>query len=151
MRSIVRTGFGLAAGVLFNVESFREVAELAAISRETGRQPRVAVRVNPDFELKGSGMKMGGGPKQFGVDTEDVPRVLAEEVGRRMGHDEWTVVRTHLFGSYAAGVDPLQLLERQPARVEFEAVHRLRRRCGHHAPIIGRFRPCSLAQRTASS
>lgn len=38
---------------------------------------RVAVRVNPDFELKGSGMKMGGGPKQFGVDVEIVPQMLA--------------------------------------------------------------------------
>jgi diaminopimelate decarboxylase len=38
----------------------------------------VAVRVNPDFELKGSGMKMGGGPKQFGVDAEQVPALLGE-------------------------------------------------------------------------
>jgi diaminopimelate decarboxylase len=36
----------------------------------------VAIRVNPDFELKGSGMKMGGGPKQFGLDTERVPEAL---------------------------------------------------------------------------
>jgi len=36
------------------------------------------VRVNPDFELKGSGMKMGGGPKQFGVDVEQMPELLAE-------------------------------------------------------------------------
>jgi diaminopimelate decarboxylase len=35
------------------------------------------VRVNPDFELKSSGMKMGGGPKQFGVDAERVPAMLA--------------------------------------------------------------------------
>ncbi len=31
------------------------------------------MRVNPDFELKTSGMKMGGGPKQFGIDAERVP------------------------------------------------------------------------------
>src|SRR4030095_16775759 len=41
-------------------------------------EARVAVRVNPDFELKSSGMKMGGGPKQFGVDAEDVPALLGE-------------------------------------------------------------------------
>jgi diaminopimelate decarboxylase len=35
------------------------------------------VRVNPDFELKGSGMKMGGGPKPFGIDAEAVPEALA--------------------------------------------------------------------------
>jgi len=43
--------------------------------------PASAVRVNPDFELKSSGMKMGGGPKQFGVDAERVPAMLAQ-IGR---------------------------------------------------------------------
>ncbi len=68
----------VAAGILINIESFREVAELAKIHHETGDQARVAVRVNPDFELKSSGMKMGGGPKPFGVDAEQVPELLAE-------------------------------------------------------------------------
>lgn len=67
----------VAAGVLINLESFREVTALSAISVELGLAARVAVRVNPDFELKGSGMKMGGGPKQFGVDAEQVPELLA--------------------------------------------------------------------------
>ena len=71
----------VAAGVLINIESFREVRELALISDKLELPARVAVRVNPDFELKGSGMKMGGGPKQFGVDAEQVPELLAE-VGR---------------------------------------------------------------------
>lgn len=66
----------VAAGVLINLESFREVRELAAIAAELKQPARVAVRVNPDFELKGSGMKMGGGPKQFGVDAERVPELL---------------------------------------------------------------------------
>lgn len=67
----------VAAGVLLNIESFREVELLAGISKELGLPARVAVRVNPDFELKGSGMRMGGGPKQFGVDAELVPELLA--------------------------------------------------------------------------
>nr|WP_201496867.1 pyridoxal-dependent decarboxylase, exosortase A system-associated [Rubrivivax sp. A210] len=67
----------VAAGVLVNVESMRELPVLAAASQALGLPARVAVRVNPDFELKGSGMKMGGGPKQFGVDVEVVPEMLA--------------------------------------------------------------------------
>jgi diaminopimelate decarboxylase len=39
------------------------------------------VRVNPAFELKSSGMRMGGGPKQFGVDAEVVPALL-RDIGR---------------------------------------------------------------------
>jgi diaminopimelate decarboxylase len=66
----------LGAGILVNVESLRESDVLARLSQEMGQSARVAVRVNPDFELKSSGMKMGGGPKQFGIDAEVVPEAL---------------------------------------------------------------------------
>lgn len=68
----------VAAGVLVNVESLRELPVLAAASQALGLPARVALRVNPDFELKGSGMKMGGGPKQFGIDVEQVPGALRQ-------------------------------------------------------------------------
>lgn len=67
-----------AAGVVVNLESEREMARLARIGTELGVRPKAAIRVNPDFELKSSGMHMGGGPKQFGVDAERVPGLLAE-------------------------------------------------------------------------
>ena len=67
----------VASRVLVNVESLREATLLAGISQQLGLPARVAVRVNPDFELKGSGMKMGGGPKQFGIDVELVPEMMA--------------------------------------------------------------------------
>jgi diaminopimelate decarboxylase len=66
----------VAAGVLLNLESPREVALLANASSALGVSARVAVRVNPDFELRGAGMRMGGGAKPFGVDTEQVPALL---------------------------------------------------------------------------
>ena len=68
----------VAAGVLLNVESFREIHALRAIAERIGRPARVAVRVNPDFELKSSGMKMGGGAKPFGIDAERASQALAE-------------------------------------------------------------------------
>ena len=68
----------VAAGILINVESMRELGLLATIGQRLGRAARIAIRVNPDFELKSSGMKMGGGPKQFGIDAEQVPAALAE-------------------------------------------------------------------------
>lgn len=82
----------VASGVLINVESMREVELLAPIVRELGLPARVAVRVNPDFELKGSGMKMGGGPKQFGIDVEQVPQMLA-----RMAETGLSFEGFHLF------------------------------------------------------
>jgi len=66
-----------AAGIVVNLESEREMEILARVGAEMGLRPKAAVRVNPDFELKTAGMKMSGGPKQFGVDAERVPALLA--------------------------------------------------------------------------
>jgi len=66
------------AGIVIELESTGELDRLTAIGERLGLTPRVAVRVNPDFKLKGSGMHMGGGPSQFGVDAEAVPAMLAD-------------------------------------------------------------------------
>lgn len=68
----------VAAGVLVELESSTELGRVARAGDELGLRPRVALRVNPDFAVKGSGMRMGGGPQQFGVDAEQVPALLAE-------------------------------------------------------------------------
>ena len=67
----------VAAGVLINAEGLRELSVLGRLQQQLGLPARVALRVNPDFELKGSGMKMGGGPKQFGLDVELIPEAMA--------------------------------------------------------------------------
>ncbi len=59
----------IKAGITINIESPTECDRALAIGAKKGLQPRLAVRVNPDFDLKGSGMKMGGGAKQFGMDV----------------------------------------------------------------------------------
>jgi diaminopimelate decarboxylase len=68
----------IAAGVTIEMESETEAERVAMIGERLGIRPRVAVRVNPDFQVKGSGMRMGGGPQQFGVDAEKVPALLDE-------------------------------------------------------------------------
>jgi diaminopimelate decarboxylase len=76
-KSLADLAQAVASGILINVESQREIRALATLQDRLGRA-RVAVRVNPGFELKSSGMKMGGGPKQFGIDAENVPEALKE-------------------------------------------------------------------------
>ena len=49
----------IRAGVTLNLESFAEGQRALAIGKAIERTPKLAVRVNPDFELRGSGMKMG--------------------------------------------------------------------------------------------
>ncbi|MDR1996247.1 pyridoxal-dependent decarboxylase, exosortase A system-associated [Azonexus sp.] len=117
----------VAAGVLVNLESFREIGVLAAISAELGTPARVAVRVNPDFELKGSGMKMGGGAKQFGVDAELVPQLLAEIGAAGLQFEGF-----HLF----AGSQNLQAEAICEAQQKSWA---LARRLAEHAPAPVRF------------
>jgi diaminopimelate decarboxylase len=68
----------VAAGVTIEMESETEAQRVTMIGERLGVRPRVAVRVNPDFQVKGSGMRMGGGPQQFGVDAEKVPALLHE-------------------------------------------------------------------------
>ena len=69
----------IVAGVTLNLESEGEARRALKNAGRLGATPRLAIRVNPDFGLKGSGMKMGGGARPFGVDTELVP-ALAREV-----------------------------------------------------------------------
>lgn len=67
----------VAAGVMVELESMTEARRVVAAAERLGVRPRVAIRINPDFRVKGSGMRMGGGPQQFGIDTERVPDVLS--------------------------------------------------------------------------
>ena len=68
--------FTVKAGAIVNLESFREIEELGRIQQQHSLQAKVAIRINPGFELKGAGMKMGGGPKPFGIDAEMVPAAI---------------------------------------------------------------------------
>ena len=66
----------IIAGATLNLESAGEAERALSIADHLGLTPSLAVRVNPDFDLKGSGMKMGGGAKPFGVDAADVPTLV---------------------------------------------------------------------------
>tara|TARA_R110002073_G_scaffold318201_1_gene492175 strand:- start:149 stop:1384 length:1236 start_codon:yes stop_codon:yes gene_type:complete len=94
----------IAAEIVLNMESEQEMALIAKLAARLNIRPNVAIRVNPDFELKASGMKMGGGSKQFGVDAERVPAMLAQ-----IGKLGLNFVGFHIFsGSQNLKVDAIQ-------------------------------------------
>lgn len=64
------------AGATLNIESAGEFARARAFATAADRPLRAALRINPDFDLKGSGMRMGGGAKPFGVDVDQAPALL---------------------------------------------------------------------------
>ena len=102
----------IAAGVVINMESAAEMETIARLSGELGIAAKVAIRVNPDFELKSSGMKMGGGPQQFGVDAENVPEML-----RRLGDLNLAFMGFHIF-SGSQNLNENSLLETQQKTLE---------------------------------
>ncbi|WP_285709640.1 pyridoxal-dependent decarboxylase, exosortase A system-associated [Erythrobacter oryzae] len=93
----------ITAGVTLNCESEGEVARALAIGQRLGVAPRLAVRVNPSFVMTGSGMKMGGGAKQFGVDAERVPALARHLIAEGA---EWRGL--HIFtGSQTLGAEAI--------------------------------------------
>ena len=69
----------ITAGIgTISVESEREAEHIAAIAQQMNQKVEVLIRINPAFELSKSGIKMGGGPKQFGIDSESVPPLIRQ-------------------------------------------------------------------------
>ena len=105
----------ISAGVTLNLESEGEADRSLAIAGKLGIVPRLAIRVNPEFDLKGSGMKMGGGAKPFGVDAERVPalakRILASGA-------EWRGF--HIFAGSQA-LDASAIAETQAQSIDLAA------------------------------
>jgi diaminopimelate decarboxylase len=97
----------IEAGVTLNLESEGEAARALKIADRIGKTPRLAVRVNPDFDLKGSGMRMGGGAKPFGIDADRVPALVRHLIAAGA---EWRGF--HIFAGSQA-LDAASLVETQ--------------------------------------
>ncbi|MFW6374804.1 MAG: pyridoxal-dependent decarboxylase, exosortase A system-associated [Guyparkeria sp.] len=87
--------FAIEQDVTINAESVGELERIAAESRSLARRARVALRVNPPFALKGSGMHMGGGARPFGIDSEAIPALLGQR--ERLAEGGVDLVGLHLF------------------------------------------------------
>jgi len=93
----------IMAGVVINVESQTELQRVQQIAQQQQKVAKVAIRVNPDFELKGSGMKMSGGAKPFGIDAELCPKII-----RNLTSKYLDCVGLHIFsGSQNLSADSL--------------------------------------------
>jgi diaminopimelate decarboxylase len=98
--------------VTVHVESSNELERLLVLAARMRVTPKVGVRVNPPFGLKGSGMKMGGLASQFGVDHEEVPGLV-----RRIVAAGATWQALHVYsGSQSLSADAI--IESQRATVQ---------------------------------
>ncbi|MEV0348476.1 pyridoxal-dependent decarboxylase, exosortase A system-associated [Nonomuraea sp. NPDC050680] len=111
-KSMAELTQAVAAGVTVELESELEVERVRSASAAVGVPARVALRVNPDFAIRGSGLRLGGGPQQFGIDAERIPAVLAGLTG-----DDLDFQGFHVFaGSQNLRVD--NICEAQRRTVE---------------------------------
>jgi diaminopimelate decarboxylase len=118
----------LASGVTINLESEAEAERALGLAADLGVTSRLAIRVNPDFDLKGSGMKMGGGAKPFGLDADRVPALARRIVDAGA---EWRGY--HIYaGSQAISADAI--IETQARTLELAA--RLGRESGLPVPHV---------------
>ncbi|SEA60650.1 pyridoxal-dependent decarboxylase, exosortase A system-associated [Paraburkholderia sartisoli] len=99
----------VATGVNVHLESETQLRLVTALGWELGVQPNVAIRVNPDFSVGHSGMRMGGGATPFGVDVDQVPALLRELEAR-----EVALAGFHVFwGSQCLHAPTVILAQRQ--------------------------------------
>ncbi|MBO9694956.1 MAG: pyridoxal-dependent decarboxylase, exosortase A system-associated [Sphingopyxis sp.] len=118
----------ITAGTTLNLESAGEAERALSIADHLGLTPSLAVRVNPDFDLKGSGMKMGGGAKPFGVDAVGVPALVRRLI--EAGAD-WQGF--HIFAGSQA-LDAAAIAETQAQTVALAA--RLANEIGEAPPLV---------------
>jgi diaminopimelate decarboxylase len=121
-------GAAIAAGVTINVESTGEAKRALDAADMVGCVPKLAVRVNPDFDLKGSGMRMGGGAKPFGVDAERVPTLVSDIIA---GGANWRGF--HIFAGSQA-LDAAAIAETQAQTIQLAG--RLAEEIGVTPPLV---------------
>jgi len=118
----------LAAGVTLNLESEGEAARALAIAARLGVRPHLAVRVNPDFELKGSGMRMGGGARPFGVDADRAAALARRVIAAGAQWRGW-----HIFAG-SQSLDTQAIIAAQAQTVALAA--RLSQQVGASPPLV---------------
>jgi diaminopimelate decarboxylase len=118
----------IRAGATINLESEHEADRALAIGEALGLRPRLAVRVNPDFELRGSGMRMGGGAKPFGIDQARVVPLV-----RRLVEAGADYRGLHIFAG-SQSLDRDAIIETQANSVEL--ARRIDDETGAKAPLV---------------
>jgi diaminopimelate decarboxylase len=118
----------IASGATINLESEGEASRALAIADRLGRTPRLAVRVNPDMELRGSGMRMGGRPSPFGVDADRAAALARSVIAAGADWRGW-----HVYAGSQA-LDAQAIIDTQSATIALAA--RLSEDVGVVPPLV---------------
>jgi len=118
----------ISAGITINVESLGEAIRALNFAERSGVTPRLAIRVNPDIELRGSGMRMGGRASPFGIDADQAAAVARTVITAGADWRGW-----HIFAGSQA-LDAGAIIETQAATLEL--ADRLSDAVGMQPPLV---------------
>ncbi len=127
-KTLAELAMAIAGGVTINAESESEVDRALAFAEQIEEVPQLAVRVNPEFELRGSGMRMGGRASPFGVDAERVPALVKRIIAAGA---EWRGF--HVFAGSQA-LDTQAIIDSQAHTLDLVA--RLSEEAGAVPPLV---------------
>jgi len=118
----------ISAGITINLESAGEARRALDIAARDGVTPRLAIRVNPDLELRGSGMRMGGRASPFGIDADHAAAVARTVIAAGADWRGW-----HIFAGSQA-LDAGAIIETQAATLDL--ADRLSEAVGVQPPLV---------------
>ena len=91
-KSLTELQSAVDAGIIVSVESATELARLQSLASASARPVQALLRLNPDFQLRRSGMVMGGVASAFGIDVELLPALESA-----LKHDYVDVIGFHVY------------------------------------------------------
>lgn len=118
----------IKAGATLNLESDGEADRALAAADRLGLTPKLAIRVNPDVELRGSGMRMGGRPSPFGVDAGRAGALARRVIATGAAWRGW-----HVYAGSQA-LDAQAIIDTQAATLAL--TDRLSDEAGAAAPLV---------------
>lgn len=148
-KTVAELNEAIAYGIgCIHVESVRELRLLEDIAAQAGQLVRAAVRINPDNDLSGATIKMGGVPRPFGVDEgqldhffkvlEDCPHVHFQGIQVYTGTQ--MLKSDQILASFA---NTLQLAERVQAQYGV-AMHTVNLGGGFGVPYFAHEQPLDM-------
>ncbi|MDB5694620.1 MAG: pyridoxal-dependent decarboxylase, exosortase system-associated [Sphingomonas bacterium] len=118
----------IEAGATLNLESEGEAERALVAGDRLGIAPRLAIRVNPDVELRGSGMRMGGRPSPFGIDAARAGALARRVIAAGADWRGW-----HVYAGSQA-LDAQAIIDTHAATLEL--TDRLSAEAGAEPPLV---------------
>ena len=114
--------FAISSGIYsINIESVDEAVIINEVAIQQGKTANISIRINPDFDIAGSSIKMTGVPTQFGIDQVKVEEAL--KIIEKLPNVN--VIGIHIYtGTQALNANNIVLSMEQIIRLALEVIQK---------------------------